>query len=122
MRKLLDKNLDRHFILLSLLIFLGLTLKIYIYHAAWSPVGVILLFLIRMGAFFDGIIIRPYDAWDNLETNKRSTPPDNVTDQLIEDEDTSSDISNSFAREMEKANIRRDIPIFNLLAMIITMM
>ena len=84
--------------------------------------GVILLFLIRLGAFFDGIIIRPYDAWDNLGPTEISTPPENVTNHSIGEEDTSSDISNSLAREMEMANVRRDIPVFNLMALVITMM
>lgn len=122
MRKNLDNNPDRHFILLSILIFLGLILKVYIYHVAWLPVRVLLLFLIRMGAFFDGIIIQPYDEWDNIDSIEMGNPPDNVTDQLVEDVETSSNIGNSFPREMEKTNIRRDIHIFNLLTYIVTMM
>ena len=110
--------------LLILLIIGGLMLKICIYIGAWSPVGVILLFLVRLGAFFDGIIIRSYDAWDDPEPTKGRTPPDSVTSHPIEEGESSSDILSitNEIREMRMNIIRRDIPLFNLMALVVTML
>ena len=127
MRKYLDTNLDKHVILLSILIILGLILKICIYYAAWLPVGVILLFLIRLGAFFDGIIIRSYDAWDDPEPTEGSTPPECMTCQPIEEGEASFEILNLSNKVGEMIRIRmniirRDLPLFNLMALVVTML
>ena len=110
--------------LLILLIIGGFILKICIYLGAWSPVGVILLFLVRLGAFFDGIIIRSYDAWDDPEPTKGRTPPEHMTSQPIEEGETISDILSicNKIREMRMNIIRRDLPLFNLMALVVTML
>ena len=124
MRKYLDTNPDKHCMLLILLMIGGFMLKICIYIGAWLPVGVLLLFLIRLGAFFDGIIIRSYDAWDDPEPTEGSTPPECITCQPIEEGESSSDILSisSEIREMRMNIIRRDLPLFNLMALVVTML
>ena len=72
MRKYLDSNPDKHCALLILLIIGGFGLKMCIYIGAWSPVGVLLLSLIRMGALFEGIIVRSYDAFDDPEPTEEA--------------------------------------------------
>ena len=124
MRKYLDTNPDKHCMLLILLMIGGFMLKMCIYIGAWSPVGVLLLFLVRLGAFFDGIIIRSYDAWDDPEPTEGSTPPDYSTSQQIEEGETSSDIldPSNESREMTMNKFRGDLPLLNLMALVVTMM
>ena len=124
MRKYLDTNPDKHCMLLILLMIGGFMLKICIYIGAWSPVGVLLLFLIRLGAFFDGIIIRSYDAWDDPEPTEGSAPPDYSTSQQIEEEENGSDIldNSNASRERKKNKFRKDLPLLNLMALVVTML
>ena len=124
MRKYLDSNPDKHCALFILLIIGGFVLKMCIYIGAWSPVGVLLLSLIRMGAFFEGIIIRSYDAWDDPEPTEESAPPDYSTSQQIEEGENCSDIldPSNESRETIMKKFREELPILNLLALIITML
>jgi len=87
-------------------------------------VGVILLFLVRLGAFFDGIIIRSYNAWDDPEPTEGSTPPDYSTSQQIEEGETSSDIldPSNESREMTMNKFKGDLPLLNLMALVVTML
>ena len=124
MRKYLDSNPDKHCALLILLIIGGFGLKMCIYIGAWSPVGVLLLSLIRMGALFEGIIVRSYDAFDDPEPTEENAPPDYSTSQQIEDGENCSDIldPSNESRETLMKKFREELPILNLLALIITML
>ena len=66
-------------------------------------------------------ILISLDEWDKIDSNEISTPPENVTGQLFDDVETSSNVISSHASELEMTNIRRDLNYFNLMAYIVTM-